>query len=331
MSRGNIAVLIGALTLWLADGAAAQTTVTILSNDAALAPLQILDTDYPFQSLLANEEGRTGLNLILDVTGRARTPQIISSSGHPLLDGKAAQIARTWSFQSAAQNPLSEVKVEVDWKLPLSSADDYGLPLPGPPEGSVVVSPEPLNSHAVQRIDYPTVSIQSNEQGEVSLTFRIGEDGSTSDVQVVDSSGYGRLDQSAMRMVQRWKYSAGTVDGKVSEFWTRSRISFFLSNSRPPPNYVSPLRCHARPIFGIHERNLRTKDGKAPSGEWWVSLNDSAIVTDALLFTSKGWKRVNNNIIHPTSGMVEARALLPSNAYVLGKKPSVPCWISILG
>jgi TonB family protein len=212
MSRGNIAVLIGALTLWLADGAAAQTTVTIFSNDAALAPLQILDTDYPFQSLLANEEGRTGLNLILDATRRVRTPQIISSSGHPLLDGKAAQIARIWSFQSAAQNPLSEVKVEVDWKLP---------------EGSVVVSPEPLNSHAVQRIDYPTISIQSNEQGEVSLTFRIGEDGSTSDVQVVDSSGYGHLDRSAMRMVQRWKYSAGTVEAKCPNSGREAESLFF--------------------------------------------------------------------------------------------------------
>jgi len=330
MSRGSTAVLVGALIAGLAYGAAAQTTVTVLSaNAASPTPLEILDADYPFQSLLANEEGQTGLNLILDATGRVRTPQIISSSGYPLLDGKAAQVARGWRFQPVAQNTLTEVKVEVGWRFPLSSADEYALPLPGSPEGSVVVSPEPSNSHAVQRIDYPTVSIQSNEQGEIWLTFRIRTDGSTSDVQVVDSSGYGRLDASAMRMVERWKYSPGTVDGKVSEFWTRSRITFFLSNSRPPPNYVPPLRCHARPVFGIHERNLRTKDGKLPSGQWWVSLNDSAIITDALLFTSKGWKRVNNSIIHPTSGMPEARALLPSNAYVLGKKPSVPCWISI--
>ena len=60
-------------------------------------------------------------------------------------------------------------------------------------------------------------------------------------------------------------------------------------------------------------------------------MNDSALITDALLFTAKGWKRVNTSIIHPTSGMAEARALIRPGAYVVGKKPSVACWVATRG
>src|SRR5258705_13500480 len=105
MFPGGISVLVAALIAGLPCGAAAQTTVTVSSSNVATpTPLQILDADYPFQSLLAAEEGRTGLNLILDASGRVRTPQIISSSGSPILDGRAVQIARNWTFQPAPQN-----------------------------------------------------------------------------------------------------------------------------------------------------------------------------------------------------------------------------------
>jgi TonB family protein len=149
-------------------------------------PLQILDTDYPFESLLASEEGRTGLNLILDTTGRVRTSKIISSSGHPLLDGKAAQIARSWTFQPGAQN--GDVKVQIDWKLALSSADEYAIGLPGPPDGSILVPPEPSSVHSVIASDYPAVSIRLQEQGEAAVRFRVREDGTTDEVQILGSS-----------------------------------------------------------------------------------------------------------------------------------------------
>src|SRR6185503_11652379 len=285
MVRDAVPFLLAALTAGIATAASAQTTVTILSpNVAPPMQLQILDTDYPFQSLLTAEEGRTSLNLILDDDGRVRTPQIIGSSGSAVLDGRAAQIARRWMFRPAEQQGTNEVKVEIAWKLPIASADEYALPLPKPPEGSVFVGPQATNSHAVTRTDYPTLSIQNNEQGEIALTFRIGADGKTDDVQVVESSGFNRLDQSAVRMVQRWTYSPGTVDGRISEFWTQARIVFFLLRARPPADYIPPFRCHARPIFSLHDRNVRAKDSTLPIASWWLSLNDSALITEALLF-----------------------------------------------
>ena len=87
--------------------------------------LDILDTDYPLESLRENQTGRVGLNLQIDKTGRVRLVQIIGNSGFPALDAKAAQIAATWSFRPATKDdaPIpSELKVDAIWKLPLKAA-----------------------------------------------------------------------------------------------------------------------------------------------------------------------------------------------------------------
>src|SRR6266446_2988396 len=67
-----------------ADGNAPMPTI----------PLDVPDDNYPFDSLLSNEEGEVTLRLVLDGSGHSTEIQLVKSSGFSQLDQRAAQIAR---------------------------------------------------------------------------------------------------------------------------------------------------------------------------------------------------------------------------------------------
>ncbi|TBR14266.1 energy transducer TonB [Rugosibacter aromaticivorans] len=53
---------------------------------------------------------------------------------------------------------------------------------------------------------YPPLSRRVGEQGRVVLRVRVGADGLANDVQLHISSGFARLDNSALETVQHWKF-----------------------------------------------------------------------------------------------------------------------------
>jgi TonB family protein len=56
--------------------------------------------------------------------------------------------------------------------------------------------------------NYPLLSRRMREQGAVQLKLCINSLGRVEDVQLVKSSGYEKLDRSAIEGVRRWKFSA---------------------------------------------------------------------------------------------------------------------------
>ena len=55
---------------------------------------------------------------------------------------------------------------------------------------------------------YPLISRRMREQGAVHLKLCIDERGRVEHVQLVKSSGYEKLDRSAIEGVREWKFSA---------------------------------------------------------------------------------------------------------------------------
>ena len=58
------------------------------------------------------------------------------------------------------------------------------------------------------RPPYPLASRRMGEQGAVDLQLCLGYQGHVESVAVIKSSGYGRLDQSAVETIKTWKFSA---------------------------------------------------------------------------------------------------------------------------
>lgn len=75
---------------------------------------------------------------------------------------------------------------------------------------------------------YPALSRRLGEEGKVVLRVRIEPDGTASAAEIRTSSGYDRLDQTALETVLRWKYVPGTRNGVPEAMWFLIPIQFVL-------------------------------------------------------------------------------------------------------
>jgi TonB family protein len=78
------------------------------------------------------------------------------------------------------------------------------------------------------RPPYPLASRRMGEQGAVDLQLCLSQQGDVESVAVIKSSGYRRLDQSALETVKTWKFSALEMVTAPSSDCYRLPIQFRL-------------------------------------------------------------------------------------------------------
>lgn len=75
---------------------------------------------------------------------------------------------------------------------------------------------------------YPPLSKRMGEQGKVVVRVFIGLDGVASQAEIRNSSGFDRLDQTALKTVLGWQYAPGKVNGEAKAMWFNVPIHFVL-------------------------------------------------------------------------------------------------------
>lgn len=75
---------------------------------------------------------------------------------------------------------------------------------------------------------YPPLSKRLGEQGKVVVRALIGLDGTAQQAHIKQSSGFDRLDQSALATVLRWRYVPGKRAGVAEAMWFNVPITFVL-------------------------------------------------------------------------------------------------------
>ena len=75
---------------------------------------------------------------------------------------------------------------------------------------------------------YPPLSKRLGEQGKVLVRVLIGMDGNAQKTEIKQSSGFERLDQSAMATVLRWRYTPGRRAGVPEAMWFNVPVNFVL-------------------------------------------------------------------------------------------------------
>lgn len=75
---------------------------------------------------------------------------------------------------------------------------------------------------------YPPMSKRMGEQGKAIIRVLIGVDGLPQKAELRQSSGFERLDQSALATVMKWRYVPGKRDGIPEAMWFSVPISFVL-------------------------------------------------------------------------------------------------------
>lgn len=133
--------------------------------------------------------------------------------------------------------------VQVPVEIPLPPIDLESEPIELPPlevptdtvDTSSISEPSPLQvdpRKGLTKPEYPATSIRQNEQGKVLLLIYVLPDGKVGDVKVSRSSGYPRLDASAMREAKKsWRFlPAKDRGGQAIAAWGTFEVAFELNN-----------------------------------------------------------------------------------------------------
>lgn len=294
-------------------------------------PLAIPDSEFPLIALTEAQEGSITLNLLVDIQGRVTFAQQLTSTGSDVLDQTAVQIARgRWTFEPARMNGearVSSVEVEVNWKLPLRPADEFSAEMIGiPVSGKRVTQPKANTEiNRAVRANYPIASVRRGEQGEVALRLEVLESGTVGQIELLDSSGFSRLDESAMNAAKRYAYEPGTVDGQLTRMWTYVMWQFSIGQRvvgrRPagPPQPVTRTYCHSRPILTAPVLVTAEATNEQVNLRQWAHATADGTIDDVLILTTKGWMRFNQPLIENLSRV----AALPPAARV---NRASSCW-----
>jgi protein TonB len=79
--------------------------------------------------------------------------------------------------------------------------------------------------------EYPPASRRAGEAGTVQLRCYVQADGRCSEISVVKSSGFPKLDEAAVKEVQRsWKFVPAKEDGKPVAAWHTFAVTFRLTD-----------------------------------------------------------------------------------------------------
>lgn len=98
------------------------------------------------------------------------------------------------------------------------------------PPAPVVVEPRIDSRRALSEPFYPPGEIRQGHEGTVVLSLHILADGRVGEVKLAQSSGFQKLDESAMREAKRWRFIPGTSDGSPLAMWKQVPITFRLNN-----------------------------------------------------------------------------------------------------
>lgn len=102
-------------------------------------------------------------------------------------------------------------------------------PAPPPPPAA----PRELPASAIQYLEppepvYPRASRRAGEAGLVVVRVFVGTDGLPRQLQVLQSSGFVRLDEAALEGVRRARFKPPTENGQPTAGWARIPIPFEL-------------------------------------------------------------------------------------------------------
>jgi protein TonB len=100
---------------------------------------------------------------------------------------------------------------------------------PAPPAAPKIVLPSSDAAYLSNpKPPYPPTSNRLREEGTVRVRVLVSATGSPLKVELSKSSGFARLDQSALDTVPKWKFVPGKRDGVAEDMWFVVPIPFSL-------------------------------------------------------------------------------------------------------
>jgi TonB family protein len=85
---------------------------------------------------------------------------------------------------------------------------------------------------------YSVASQRAHEQGTVTVRVLVDAHGVPSQIHLVQSSGFPRLDQSALDAVKRYRYASPAHEAQAAQSWATARVEFDLLRMPVPTSVI---------------------------------------------------------------------------------------------
>jgi len=99
-----------------------------------------------------------------------------------------------------------------------------------PGAGPLILQPQGDARFPFTEPEYPIADIRMGHEGTVWLSIEILPNGRVGQVRIDQTSGFARLDDSAVREARKWRMKPGTQDGIAISMWKRVPVTFQLKN-----------------------------------------------------------------------------------------------------
>lgn len=142
---------------------------------------------------------------------------------------RAPQPLATASPTPATDAPTGTTEPDPAPHALMTAANEPAAAPPAPPAPPRVELPSSSANYLNNpRPQYPTLSTRLGEQGLVVVRVFIEANGTASQAEIHSSSGYDRLDQTALQTVLKWRYTPGKRNGVAEAMWFNVPIRFDL-------------------------------------------------------------------------------------------------------
>jgi protein TonB len=123
--------------------------------------------------------------------------------------------------------PMPETIPEIVPEVPVEAPPVAEAMTTSPQESA----PEVQNLAVSKRVEpvYPPASRRAGEQGTAMFRVLVDERGRPSDVQVLKSSGFPKLDQAALDAIRKWTFTPAKNGATPILSWTRVQVKFQLN------------------------------------------------------------------------------------------------------
>jgi protein TonB len=139
----------------------------------------------------------------------------------PVRNAPPSKHAPTVSEQPADTTPIKAASSNSGTPPPQAAISNSGQVTLPRTDAAHMNNPKPV---------YPAVSRRLSEQGTVQLSVYILPDGKVGEVQLKVSSGYPRLDQSAIDAVRAWRYIPARRGNEPIPYWYTQPVRFSLDS-----------------------------------------------------------------------------------------------------
>jgi len=159
--------------------------------------------------------------------GVVKPPSIIQPMEAMLIDStksthvQAPMITKPQMEQPQLNLDVQQPEPEIDIPVDTSTA----------PDASTAISD--ANLQVMRRVEpvYPAQSRRAGEQGTVVFNVLVDESGHPQQINIARSSGFDKLDQSALQAIHRWMFNPAVRGSQKVAAWTSVRVTFRLENA----------------------------------------------------------------------------------------------------